>query len=484
MTSLGSQGSDRIPELDEYRLATYREVGLSMGGVALLGPRRRDWAVVSPKVADLLREARTCGGIAAPAAESAWLEDLVDAGICYRKDAPRSHVPVVGQRPVPTLLLKVTGACNIACSYCYDFHESRWKGTLNLPLARSAIDKMLEASNRLAVVFHGGEPLLARDTIAEIVSYCEVVAQERNAQIAFSIQTNGLLVDEAIIAFFDAHRFDVGISLDGPALFHDATRKDHHGRGTHARLLQTVEKYPEFFHHRVGYLAVVDPGSAAELRSVIDFFRNLDVPTLKLMPRHGGGKSDVAQSGAFEPFLAILAEELELAACGSGRRPYLVNLIELIERFFGEQERNVCMANGCGAGREFLVIDAKNNLRACDITYDDAFHLSEAPSGATIDPGVIDRARGSENSLRLHQRHDQMRSTGQCSQCAWLQHCGGSCPGKALMQHGSIHGVDAIECQTRRMLFPRILELLADPRSKLLDYYRARLDDRARATAR
>jgi uncharacterized protein len=71
----------------------------------------------------------------------------------------------------------------------------------------------------------------------------EVVEKYRkpNQSVAYTIQTNGVLVDERWAAFFKEHNFLVGLSVDGPAELHDAYRVDKRGKGSFERVMTGYE---------------------------------------------------------------------------------------------------------------------------------------------------------------------------------------------------------------------------------------------------
>ena len=57
-----------------------------------------------------------------------------------------------------------------------------------------------------------------------------------------NLQTNGLLLDEAWCAFLAREGFDVGLSLDGDRLIHDAQRRDLAGAGTYDRAAEAARR--------------------------------------------------------------------------------------------------------------------------------------------------------------------------------------------------------------------------------------------------
>src|SRR5215470_7178467 len=103
----------------------------------------------------------------------------------------------LGQAPPPrfdslnTLILKLTNACNYACSYCYDYEPEETAANLELELALRAVEEALAlAPDGLQVIFHGGEPFLRFNQIERIVLAGEALAARLGKRLIFSGQTN------------------------------------------------------------------------------------------------------------------------------------------------------------------------------------------------------------------------------------------------------------------------------------------------------
>ena len=86
---------------------------------------------------------------------------------------------------------------------------------------------------QLEVAWHGGEPLVV--PLAWYEDALALMAEQRPAvlQLKHCFQTNGLLLNEDWARFFARTGARVGLSIDGPAEFHDASRRTRDGRGTH-----------------------------------------------------------------------------------------------------------------------------------------------------------------------------------------------------------------------------------------------------------
>ena len=86
---------------------------------------------------------------------------------------------------------------------------------------------------RMAVsLLLGGEPVLAG--LEWFQDFVEEVNKRKveKQQIAYTIQTNGTLLDEKWLTFLKENQFLVGLSLDGTEVLHDENRKDKDGNGT------------------------------------------------------------------------------------------------------------------------------------------------------------------------------------------------------------------------------------------------------------
>ena len=81
----------------------------------------------------------------------------------------------------------------------------------------------------MSLAFQGGEPtLMGLDFFRRAVGFARQYAPPE-AQIEYSLQTNGTLLDEAWCDFFRENNFLIGLSLDGPQPLHDAYRVDKGG---------------------------------------------------------------------------------------------------------------------------------------------------------------------------------------------------------------------------------------------------------------
>jgi uncharacterized protein len=142
--------------------------------------------------------------------------------------------------PAFHLLAKPTGAvCNLDCSYCFFLSkEMLYPGSrfrMADDLLEAYVRQLIEAHAtvpEVAIAWQGGEPtLMGVEFFRRSVELANRYLQP-GQRAAYTIQTNGTLLDEEWAAFFKEHDVLVGISIDGPRELHDAYRVNKGGKGS------------------------------------------------------------------------------------------------------------------------------------------------------------------------------------------------------------------------------------------------------------
>ena len=183
------------------------------------------------------------------------------------------------------ITLQVTQDCNLRCKYCVytnsDKGKQRKHSNKHMPLetALKGIDFALEHSkdnSKFNVGFYGGEPILVFELIKKCVEYTEKKAEGKD--LTFSLTTNGTLLNEEVIEFFEKHNISITISLDGPKEIHDRNRCfAEDGSGTFDVILKKVEelriKYPKFI-SKLLFNAVLD--SEVSFKCTSEFYLNYE----------------------------------------------------------------------------------------------------------------------------------------------------------------------------------------------------------------
>lgn len=147
--------------------------------------------------------------------------------------------------PVFHLLAKPTGAvCNLDCQYCFFLSKEQLYPGDRFRMADELLERyirqLLEAHRvpEVTVAWQGGEPTpMGLEFFRRSVELAERYRRPWQ-RVLYTIQTNGVLVDQEWAKFFKQHGFLVGLSVDGPRDVHDRYRVDKGGSGTFDRVLR------------------------------------------------------------------------------------------------------------------------------------------------------------------------------------------------------------------------------------------------------
>lgn len=204
--------------------------------------------------------------------------------------APRETFGPREPAPISSFLVKVASRCNLACDYCYVyFHaDQSWRSqpkVMSPEIRRRLADRIAEYAResgreRLSVVFHGGEPLLAgAGNIVETAEWIRAAAEPTH--VDFSLQTNGVLLDDDVLDQFVTADIGVSLSIDGPREAHDRHRLTAGGRSSFDQVLAALERLRERPAIFAGVIAVVD--LEVQPSSLFEFFAAHSPPQLDFL---------------------------------------------------------------------------------------------------------------------------------------------------------------------------------------------------------
>ncbi|HEU5109889.1 MAG TPA: FxsB family cyclophane-forming radical SAM/SPASM peptide maturase, partial [Micromonosporaceae bacterium] len=182
--------------------------------------------------------------------------------------------PPIGPAPDPPALsqyvLKVHSRCDLACDHCYVYQhaDQSWRGrpaTMAPATVRAAARRIAQHAarhnlRRVTVVLHGGEPLLVgAGRLGEICADLRA-AISPVTHLDLRMQTNGVLLSEAICDVLGEHGVRVGVSLDGDRAANDRHRRYASGASSHDGALRALAllRRPEYRHLYAGILCTVD----------------------------------------------------------------------------------------------------------------------------------------------------------------------------------------------------------------------------------
>ncbi len=153
-------------------------------------------------------------------------------GMAIKKSEKSRHHHEKNGEHIPTFLIaSITGECNLNCTGCYDranqecgkqteMTEAEWKNVFS----------QAEDIGVSVILLAGGEPLMRRDVIE---------AAGKHPNLLFPVFTNGTMLNDSYISFFNEHRNIVPIiSVEGGEAQTDARR----GKGIYAKTMAAIDK--------------------------------------------------------------------------------------------------------------------------------------------------------------------------------------------------------------------------------------------------
>jgi uncharacterized protein len=365
-----------------------------------------------------------------------------------------------GLVPFQQYILKVHSRCNLACDHCYMYEaaDQSWRGqprgmsreTVAAVAARAVAHTRRWGLPAVEFVLHGGEPLLLGPArLAEILSVL-AAADWGPTRVTYALQTNGLLLGEAVLEVLRERGVSVAVSLDGDRAANDRHRRYANGRSSYVEtrrgiaLLRT-ERYRALFS---GLLCTVDVRNdpAATVRAVlaesppaIDFL--LPHATWAMPPPGRAGETGT-EYGAW--LAAAFDEWYAVRPATTGVRLFE----EILALVLGGQSRSESVGTSPAA---MVVVETDGSIQQVDALK--VAYAGAPETGLNVRDSTFDDALRSLGEIQ----HPPPRTavSGTCRRCPEFDVCGG---GQVTHRYRPENGFDnpSVYCEDLKMLIGHI----------------------------
>ncbi len=360
------------------------------------------------------------------------LQSFLALDILRDSDRPDTPRPIarVEEIPLSTIILNVNTGCNLACTYCYkeDLTTPAKGQKMGFETARASFELLLKqahARDRVNVVFFGGEPLSNMPLIRELVAYAAPRAAGLGKVVDFSLTTNATLLTPELVDWFDAHRFALTVSMDGPKALHDANRKTVGGKGSYDLVARNVRMLLARYRSRPVGVRVTLTRGVTDVIGIHDHLKyNLGFHEVGFGPATSGpiavfNLDDNALKQVFEDMKALGRRYVE-AAC-RGENIGFSNMHQLLTDIAQGTKKAV----PCGAGLGMLAVDRQGDLHLCH-----RFVGSNQPTYGNVTKGIdLPKLAGFIEGA-------QDRSAYGCKTCRIRSICAGGCYHEAYARQG------------------------------------------------
>ena len=384
------------------------------------------------------------------------LEDLH----CLMKEgslfAPKLNLPK-NYRPegvVKSLCLMVAEDCNLSCKYCFADGGTYGKtpAVMSPEVGTAAIDFLLKNSpgrNHYEVDFFGGEPLMNMPTLKTVADYARKKEAETGKRIKLTLTTNGILLNDEVIAWLNEKNISVVLSLDGRKEIHDAVRPDKGGRGTYDRAVKNFKKLTNSRSGENYYIRGTYTKKNLDFTKDVAAMYDAGFRILSIEPV-------VLKSGE----LAITKEDL----------PRIFEEYERLTEYYLEKAKssdpfnffhfNIDLSGGpclhkrvaaCGAGHEYLAVSENGELYPChQFVGNDAYKMGNIREGVT------------NKALSGVFRNSHIFNKPKCEACFARYLCSGGCHANAENLNGDLLFPYEIGCEIQKKRIECALYILTE----------------------
>ena len=376
----------------------------------------------------------------------AQVESLKEAGKLF---APDTFEPMAGRLKqktagvVKALCLHIAHTCNLNCAYCFasqgKYHGER--ALMSFEVGKRALDFLIENSGtrrNLEVDFFGGEPLMNFQVVKDLVAYARSIEQEKGKNFRFTLTTNGVLVDDAVIEWANRECSNVVLSLDGRKEVHDRFRVDYAGKGSWERIVPKFQKFVEarggkdyymrgtFTHHNPDFLK--------DIQQMLD----LGFTELSMEPVVCAAGDPSALTEADLPIVMEQYEKLAQLMLERDKEGEPFTFYHYMIDLTG----GPCIykrISGCGSGTEYMAVTPWGDLYPChQFVGEERFKLGNIWDGVTNT-----EIQGEFAACNVYAHPE-------CRDCWARLYCSGGCAANAYHATGSVTGVYEYGCKLFR----------------------------------
>lgn len=348
------------------------------------------------------------------------------------------------------LTLHLTSRCNLRCWYCYAApHQG---GDMTFETAKAAIKIGMDSLQRkspgasLGVIFFGGEPLIMRGLIEEIVEHCRGIERDTGQLFHYKITTNGTMLDESFLTSPITSEVFIAMSHDGIKAAHDSGRVDAGGNGTFDALEPKIDMLLEHKPYSP-VMMVVNPGNVRHYYKSIVYLYGKGFRYLICSLDYGADwtEKDLNELEKQYKKLSDWYYKLMMAEEKFYYSPFEVKISSHV--FPGS-----CKAERCELGQTQISVAPNGRLYPCVQFVGDGSDTAYAIGD--VFNGVDEDAR-----MRLYLWNGEEKST--CGECAVRERCNHYCGCLNKQATGHIDQVSPVLCAHERLILPIVDKLAA-----------------------
>ncbi len=339
---------------------------------------------------------------------------------------------------IQSLTININQICNLKCQYCAAGGDGSYgtpTNAISVETTKVQIDyflKKLDRGQYFAVSFVGGEPLLHTRVLKALYDY--IIDKTKLAGLVPSIKvvTNGTLLSEETLAILREMALELTISFDGIKSKNDSARPSKDGSSTTDKIVAGLEKLNlDRGQIRTLSFSSITTSDNTELFDNYIYLKSFNPDSMDFVFANDE-RSQTAQQKHMVGWEQILDH-----AWAKGGEPEIRKL-RPVDQYFRQLDSQQQTENFCGAGKNYLMVDAKNRLYTC--VWDANYTQELVGAQTTLSDEKI--AKLSKPLIELNN----------CQSC-WARHlCGGGCMHINRSHTGNKHEKSILFCERTRSL--------------------------------
>jgi uncharacterized protein len=374
------------------------------------------------------------------------IQSLVNGEMIYTADLYETIAMESGEKEsyIKALCLNIIHDCNLRCKYCFadegEYHGAR--KVMSAEVGKKAIDFVIEKSGprkNIEVDLFGGEPLMAFDTIKEIVEYAKVQEKLHKKLIRFTMTTNATLLNDEIMKYMDENMGNIVLSIDGRKSVNDKVRTRIDGSGSYDRILPNIQKMVNMrdkskAYYVRGTFTRENTDFYEDVKHMADLgFKEISIEPVVLPNEHELSLREEDLPVIFEQYDKLYADMLQRHKDGTDFKFYHFNI---------DLQGGPCVykrISGCGAGHEYVAITPDGDIYPChQFVGNEDFLMGDIYNGISNEKMV-------QEFKTAH-----VYNKPKCNDCWAKFYCSGGCQANNFNFNGDMHIPYEIGCQMQK----------------------------------
>lgn len=334
---------------------------------------------------------------------------------------------------IKAMCLNIAHDCNLKCKYCFaDEGEYKGKRQLMTPeVGKRAVDFVIKSSGprrNIEVDLFGGEPLLAFNTVKEIVEYAKEVEKAHNKVIRFTMTTNATLLNDEIMEYIDKNMGNIVLSIDGRKAVNDDIRVRADGSGSYDSILPKIKKMIAMRDKtKQYYVRGTFTRNNTDFYEDVKHFAELGFEEISIEPVVLEESNELSLREEdipviFENYDKLYKEMLQRHRDGNSFKFYHFNI---------DLQGGPCVykrISGCGAGHEYVAVTPEGDIYPCH-----QFVGNQEFKMGSIFDGDIDE------KLSTKFKNGHIYNKPKCMDCWARFYCSGGCQANNYNFNKDIH---------------------------------------------